>query len=478
MTSTLELPLEAEEFLSWLVTERGRAANTIAAYRRDLTGYVAWLSAHGHDLASVDASALVDFVADRRDSGAAPSSIARQLAAVRTLHRYLVTEGERADDPMVDVEGVRVPSGLPKPLSEEQVTSLLDAVAGHDPVDIRDRALLELLYATGARISEACGLSMGDIDFDGRLVRLFGKGAKERIVPFGRAAGAALDEWFSPRGRVAIVPARWRRRDDAEAVFLNRRGGRLSRQAAWAVVKRYGERAGIRAELSPHVLRHSCATHLLDHGADLRVVQEMLGHASISTTQVYTKVSQERLFEVYRAAHPRARSVNVVHLVATLRHLAVAAPAAGRGRRVGRAVAQRRPSASCGRRCRRRIAGTRSRSPAASPIGDPARRPRRWRVSCCTTSARSRPGWGRSAASWPPSSGRARDASASTTTTRRSAPASRPPPAPTWSPSPSSRVVARPPPTCARPTRCEGLGGARGPSTYGRGPPVAFDETW
>ena len=308
MTSTLELPLEAEEFLSWLVIERGRAANTIAAYRRDLTGYVAWLSAHDHDLASVDESALVDFVADRRDSGAAPSSIARQLAAVRTLHRYLVTEGERADDPMVDVEGVRVPSGLPKPLSEEQVTSLLDAVAGHDPVDIRDRALLELLYATGARISEACGLSMGDIDFDGRLVRLFGKGAKERIVPFGRAAGAALDEWFSPRGRVAIVPARWRRRDDAEAVFLNRRGGRLSRQAAWAVVKRYGERAGIRAELSPHVLRHSCATHLLDHGADLRVVQEMLGHASISTTQVYTKVSQERLFEVYRAAHPRARA--------------------------------------------------------------------------------------------------------------------------------------------------------------------------
>ncbi len=149
---------------------------------------------------------------------------------------------------------------------------------------------------------------MGDIDFDGRLVRLFGKGAKERIVPFGRAAGSALDEWFSPRGRVAMVPARWRRREDAEAVFLNRRGGRLSRQAAWAVVKRYGERAGIRAELSPHVLRHSCATHLLDHGADLRVVQEMLGHASISTTQVYTKVSQERLFEVYRAAHPRARA--------------------------------------------------------------------------------------------------------------------------------------------------------------------------
>jgi integrase/recombinase XerD len=307
ITDAPELPLEVEEFLSWLVTERGRAANTIVAYRRDLDGYTAWLTAHDHDLGSVDTAALVDFVADRRSSGAAASSVARQLAAVRMLHRYLVTEGERRDDPTADLEGVRVPAGLPKPLSEAEVMSLLDAVVGHDAVARRDRALLELLYATGARISEACGLSMGDIDFDARLVRLFGKGAKERIVPFGRAAGAALDEWFSPQGRVLLVPSQWRRRDDAEAVFLNRRGGRLTRQAAWAVVRRYGDRAGIGTELSPHALRHSCATHLLDHGADLRVVQELLGHASISTTQVYTKVSQERLFEVYRAAHPRAR---------------------------------------------------------------------------------------------------------------------------------------------------------------------------
>jgi integrase/recombinase XerD len=312
------LPLEVEEFLSWLVTERGRATNTIAAYRRDLTGYTTWLTARGEDLGSVDTPTLVDFVAERREGGAAASSVARQLAAVRTLHRYLVTEGERADDPTADLEGVRVPSGLPKPLSEADVTSLLDAVVGTDPVALRDRALLELLYATGARISEACGLSMGDIDFDTRLVRLFGKGSKERIVPFGRAAGQALDEWFSPRGRVLVVAAPLGgggggralgpRRDDAEAVFLNRRGGRLTRQAAWAVVRRYGERAGIRGELSPHVLRHSCATHLLDHGADLRVVQELLGHASISTTQVYTKVSQERLWDVYRAAHPRAKA--------------------------------------------------------------------------------------------------------------------------------------------------------------------------
>jgi integrase/recombinase XerD len=304
----IELPLEVEEFLSWLVAERGRSANTIAAYRRDLRAYCAWLAARGEDVSTVATPTLVELVAERRQE-AAPSSVARQLAAIRTLHRYLVTEGERRDDPTAELEGVRVPAGLPKPLSEPEVAALLDAVVGHDPVALRDRAVLELLYATGARISEACGLSMGDIDFDARLVRLFGKGAKERIVPFGRAAGRALDEWFSPRGRVLLAPTQWRRRDDAEAVFLNQRGGRLTRQAAWAIVRRHGDRAGIGAKLSPHVLRHSCATHLLDHGADLRVVQELLGHASISTTQVYTKVSQERLFEVYRAAHPRAKVV-------------------------------------------------------------------------------------------------------------------------------------------------------------------------
>jgi integrase/recombinase XerD len=199
-----------------------------------------------------------------------------------------------------------VPSGIPKPLTETQVTSLLDSVAGHEPIDHRDRALLELLYATGARISEAVGLSIGDLDLEGRLVRLYGKGSKERIVPFGSSAAGALDDWFSPRGRARLVPARWQRRDDAQAVFLNTRGGRLTRQAAWLVVKKYARRAGLADDLSPHVLRHSCATHLLDHGADLRVVQEMLGHVSISTTQVYTRVSQERLWDVYRSAHPRA----------------------------------------------------------------------------------------------------------------------------------------------------------------------------
>jgi len=300
------LPIEVEEFLSWMVAEKGRSPNTLAAYRRDLAAYCEWLSARGLTALDVSHADLVGFVGERRDSESATSSVARQIAAIRMLHRYLAIEGERPDDPAGGLEGVRVPSGIPKPLSEPDVTSLLDAVVGTEPIDRRDLALLELLYATGARISEAVGLSIGDIDLDGRLVRLYGKGSKERIVPFGSSAAAALDEWFTPRGRARMAPSQWARRGDAEAVFLNIRGGRLSRQAAWLVVKKYGERAGLRSDLSPHVLRHSCATHLLDHGADLRVVQEMLGHASISTTQVYTKVSQERLWDVYRAAHPRA----------------------------------------------------------------------------------------------------------------------------------------------------------------------------
>lgn len=300
------LPLDVEEFLAWMLAERGRSANTLAAYRRDLTTYCAWLDDHGADVLDVSHQQLVAFVGERTASDAATSSVARQLAAIRMLHRYLAIEGVRPDDPAADLEGVKVPSGIPKPLTETQVNSLLDAVVGHEPLDHRDRALLELLYATGARISEVTGLSIGDLDLDARLVRLYGKGSKERIVPFGSSAEGALIDWFSPRGRARLVPERWQRRGDAEAVFLNLRGSRLTRQAAWLVVKKYGRRAGVSDGLSPHVLRHSCATHLLDHGADLRVVQEMLGHVSISTTQVYTRVSQERLWDVYRSAHPRA----------------------------------------------------------------------------------------------------------------------------------------------------------------------------
>ena len=290
-----------------MASERGRSANTLAAYRRDLDGYSAWMDAHHTTAKKVQRGQLDQFVQARRASGAASASVARQLAAVRMLHRFMVEEGVRPDDPSADVEGVRVPAGIPHPLTEAEVEQLLAVVVGTDPVSLRDRALLELLYATGARIGEVCGLSLADFDRENRMVRVFGKGAKERVVPFGRAAETAMAEWLTS-GRVHMIPSRWGRRGDEEAVFLNTRGARLSRQSAWAVVKKYGNQVGLGAKLSPHVLRHSCATHLLDHGADLRIVQELLGHASISTTQVYTKVSQERLWAVYRQAHPRAES--------------------------------------------------------------------------------------------------------------------------------------------------------------------------
>jgi integrase/recombinase XerD len=305
MTAATSLWRHREEFLSWLAVEKGRRPNTLAAYRRDLVVYAEWLGER--ELGDVSESDVELFVAALRNSRRAPASVARTLVAVRALHRFAASEGGLTTDPTVDVELPRVPAGLPKPLSEADVTMLIDSVVGVEPSDRRDRAVLETLYATGMRISELVGLSLGAVDLDQCLVRVFGKGAKERIVPIGQAARRALSDWLSPAGRDALEPARWARRGDAEAVFLNQRGGRLSRQGAWGIVRRYGDRVGLSDRLSPHVLRHSCATHLLDHGADLRVVQELLGHASISTTQVYTKVSQERLREVYDRAHPRAR---------------------------------------------------------------------------------------------------------------------------------------------------------------------------
>jgi integrase/recombinase XerD len=234
--------------------------------------------------------------------------VARALVAVRSLHRFLAEEGHGGADPAAALEVPSVPRGLPKPLREDEVETLIAAVVGDDPRARRDRALLELLYGTGLRISEAVGLSMGDVDVPGGTLRAFGKGSRERVVPLLGQAAVAMETWLGRGGRDGLEPRRWARRGDAEAVFLNARGGRLSRQGAWGIVRHHGDRVRLGDRLTPHVLRHSCATHLLDHGADIRVVQELLGHASLSTTQVYTAVSQGRLREVYESAHPRARA--------------------------------------------------------------------------------------------------------------------------------------------------------------------------
>lgn len=302
-----DLPAEVVDLLTWLRVERGRSTNTLSAYEVDLRTYVGWLDEHDLTIATVTEPDLSRYIAQLKASGRAPSSIKRSMVSVRGLHRFLATETEGIADPAADLEMPKVPKGLPKALTEQEIGRLLDAVVGDDPLARRDRAILEVLYGTGLRISELVGLSLADVDLDAGLVRAFGKGSKERIVPLGSHAIRSLVAWLSPGGRPDLEPTQWAKRGDAEALLLNTRGGRLSRQGAWLVVRRIGDQVGLSGRLSPHVLRHSCATHMIDHGADIRTVQELLGHASISTTQIYTLVSSERLLSVYRAAHPRAR---------------------------------------------------------------------------------------------------------------------------------------------------------------------------
>ena len=296
----------AEEYLSWLAVERGRARNTLVAYRRDIHGWEEWGRTVGMDPLQAGPGDLERYLSGLRAGGRNPASMARTITALRGLYRFLVDEGTLAVDPTVDLASPKLPQRLPKALDEDQTLRLLDSITGSDPFDLRDRALLELLYATGARISEVTGLSLLDVHDDDGLLRVFGKGSKERMVPLGRGARKALDDWLSPAGRGRAAPARWASRADEEAVFLNQRGGRLSRQGAWAVLKRRAEPVGLSSLVSPHVLRHSCASHMLAHGADIRIVQELLGHVSISTTQMYTKLSSEHLRASYERAHPRA----------------------------------------------------------------------------------------------------------------------------------------------------------------------------
>ncbi len=298
-----------DAWLTHLDVERGVSRHTLSAYRRDLARWTAFLDSAGiqrpEDVRERD---VTEFLSRLRegDSDHAPlaaSSAARTLVAVRGLHRFLALEGVLDTDPARRVSPPRTPARLPKAIPVEDVERLLEAASvGDTPASLRDRALLELLYGTGARISEAVALDVDDVEREDGVVRLRGKGGKERIVPMGSYATAALSAWLV-RGRPVLAT----RGAGTPALFLNTRGSRLSRQSAWSVLRTCAERASVEGHLSPHTLRHSFATHLLEGGADVRVVQELLGHASVTTTQVYTLVTVQRLREVYAQSHPRAR---------------------------------------------------------------------------------------------------------------------------------------------------------------------------
>ncbi len=311
----MRLERAVDTYLRHVSIERGLSEHTIAAYRRDLGGYLAWLAEHDVDeVHDVTPPLVTAFIAERASAQPPPAatSLARLQSSVRGLHRFLVSEGITADDPTGRLRPPKTPQRLPKALTIEQVEALLDG-AGPAPsadsggsgeeslVRLRDRALLELLYATGARVSEIVQLDVDDLAH-GEVLRVRGKGSKERIVPVGSYARAAIDAYLA-RAR----PELSRRGRATPRLFLGARGAPLSRQSAWLIIQQAAERAGLTSHVSPHTLRHSFATHLLQGGADVRVVQELLGHASVATTQIYTHVTVDALRDVYATSHPRAR---------------------------------------------------------------------------------------------------------------------------------------------------------------------------
>ena len=301
-----------DEFLTYISTERGLATNTVSAYRRDLESWLAYCRRVKLDPAKADGDDVTDFLASLREGRPpatkplAPSSVARMLVALRSLFRFLVREDYLPADPTSRIGSPKQPKSLPKAIRIDEVESLLAAPAD-DLLGRRDRAILETLYGAGLRISELVGLDVDDVDLDAATVLVrAGKGSRSRRVPLGGAAIAAVGT-YTTQSRPALV-TRARGASARSALFLNARGGRLSRQGCWKILKTYARRAVLGDKVSPHTLRHSFATHMLDAGADIRVVQELLGHASLATTQVYTLVSDSRLREVYLTSHPRARS--------------------------------------------------------------------------------------------------------------------------------------------------------------------------
>ncbi len=290
-----------EGFLDQLWIERNLAENTLEAYRRDLKQLVEWLDAHQLALLTVSALDLQGFLAEKLEGGYRATSSARQLSAMRQLFQYLYREQLRVDDPSALLSSPKLPQRLPKDLSEAQVARLLDAPSTEIPLELRDKAMIELLYATGLRVSELTGLTLSDISLRQGVVRILGKGNKERLVPLGEEAVYWLENYLE-HGRPWLINGA-----KIDIVFPSKRGQQMTRQTFWHRIKHYALLAGIdSAKLSPHVLRHAFATHLLNHGADLRVVQMLLGHSDLSTTQIYTHVANERLRQLHQQHHPRA----------------------------------------------------------------------------------------------------------------------------------------------------------------------------
>jgi integrase/recombinase XerD len=286
-------------FLDGAWMERGLSANTLAAYRADLMALSRWLAARGTLITKATRADLLGFIAWRVESGARPRSTARQLSSFRRFYRHLLREGSLRDDPTAQIAMPKIGRSLPKSLTEEEVESLLNAPLVSDPLGARDRTMLEVLYATGLRVSELVTLKYSQLNLNQGVLRVHGKGDRERLIPLGEEAVRWLRE-FIGTGRGEILLDR-----STDYLFPTRRGDHMTRQAFWHIIKRYARKANVEKELSPHTLRHAFATHLLNHGADLRVVQMLLGHSDLSTTQIYTHVARERMKDLHSRHHPR-----------------------------------------------------------------------------------------------------------------------------------------------------------------------------
>jgi len=299
----LRMKQHLQQFVHHLAVERGLSRNTVESYERDLTGFLDYASREGLDpIRDSDRQLITAYMLHLRQQGKAASSAARALVSLRSFYRFLAQERLIERDPSRYMQSPRLPRRLPKAITVEEVDRLLNAPRTDTPQGARDKAMLELLYATGMRVSELIGLDVGDVNLRMGYVRCVGKGSKERIIPMGRQAILHLEHYLTH-----MRPKLLTGRHAQQALFINRSGSRLTRQGFWKIIRKWADAAGIRTPLSPHTLRHSFATHLLENGADLRAVQEMLGHADISTTQIYTHVTRVRMKEVYDLAHPRAK---------------------------------------------------------------------------------------------------------------------------------------------------------------------------